>query len=395
MNQLIIRKRKKHMNILIAPDSFKDSLSAMEVCNNIEKGIIRVFPQAKIKKIPLADGGEGTVDALVQATNGKKIQATVHDPLFRKITATYGILGDEKTAVIEMAAASGIELLNEMERNPWITSTLGTGELMKDALDKGCRKFIVGIGGSATNDGGTGMAVALGARFIDTSGNEMAGTGENLGKINKIDLNNLDSRINECSISVACDVTNPLYGQQGAACVYSPQKGADTKMVKKLDQNLQHFGQLIEKQLRKKVSLMPGAGAAGGLGAGLHAFLNATLEPGFKIIKNTLNLDDIMPWADVIITGEGKIDNQTRFGKTPHGVAMVAKQKKIPVIALAGTLGDGYEELYKHHFHAIFSILDKPMQLNEALENAPKLLEQTTETIMRMFNLTITGKKKP
>ena len=381
------------MNILIAPDSFKDSLSAMEVCNNIEKGIVRVFPHAEIRKIPLADGGEGTVDALVQATKGKKIHAVVHDPLFREITATYGILGDEKTAVIEMAAASGIELLSEKERNPWITSTLGTGELIQDALNNGCRKFIIGIGGSATNDGGTGMAVALGARFVDVSGNDMKGTGENLGKINKIDLNNLDSRINECSISVACDVTNPLYGNQGAAYIYSPQKGADEKMVEKLDQNLQHFGQLIEKQIGKEISLMPGAGAAGGLGAGLHAFLNATLEPGFKIIKNTLKLDDIMPWADIVITGEGKIDNQTRFGKTPHGVAMVAKQKKIPVIALAGTLGDGYEELYNHHFHAIFSILDKPMKLDDALKNAPKLLEQTAESIMRMIDIT-TGKKK-
>ncbi len=382
------------MNILIAPDSFKDSLSAMDVCNNIEKGIIRALPQAKIKKIPLADGGEGTVDALVQATGGKKIQAKVHDPLFREITAIYGILSDGKTAVIEMAAASGIELLSKNERNPWISSTLGTGELIKDALDKGCRKFIVGIGGSATNDAGTGMALALGARFLDASGNEMAGTGENLGKITKIDLENLDSRIHDCSISVACDVTNPLHGLNGAAHVYSPQKGANTNMVEKLDQNLQYFGELIEKQLGKRVSMMPGAGAAGGLGAGLNAFLNATLEPGFQIIKNTLKLDDIIPWADVVITGEGKIDNQTRFGKTPHGVAMVAKQVKIPVIALAGTLGDGYEELYHHHFHAIFSIIDKPMQLNDALKNAPKLLEQSAETIMRMYNLAISDKKK-
>lgn len=372
------------MNILIAPDSFKDSLTAMEVCNYIEKGIRHVLHDANIKKLPLADGGEGTVDTLVDATNGKKVRTVVHDPLFRKIYATYGILGDGQTAVIEMAAASGIELLKEKERNPWITSTIGTGELIKDALNKGCRKFIIGIGGSATNDGGTGMAIALGGKFLNSQGEEIKGTGGELGNIHDIILNELDSRVFESEILVACDVTNPLFGKDGAAHVYSPQKGADQTMVKKLDQNLQHFSDIIKQQLHKNIAEMPGAGAAGGLGAGLHAFLNAKLEPGFKIIKNTLHLEDIMPWADIVITGEGKMDSQTRFGKTPHGVAMTAKQANKPVFAIAGTLGEGYEELYNHHFQAIFSIIDKPMKLSEALQNAPTLIEKCLENLMRM-----------
>jgi glycerate kinase len=373
------------MNILIAPDSFKDSLSAVEVCDAVEAGILNVFPQSQIKKIPLADGGEGTVDALVHATNGSKIQVPVHDPLFRQTTATYGILGDGKTAVIEMAAASGIELLKEDERNPWETTTLGTGELIKNALDKGCRRFIIGIGGSATNDGGTGMAVALGANLYDDQKNLLKGTGGTLHEIKNIDLASLDKRIRESEILVACDVNNPLYGTDGAAVVYGPQKGANPNMVENLDKNLRHLGMLFKDQLNQDVADTPGAGAAGGLGAGLKAILRAELKPGFDIINETLNLQAEVTWADIVITGEGKIDRQTKFGKTPHGVAMVAKTTNKPVIAIAGTLGDGYEELYDHHFHAIFSIIDKPMNLSEALKNAPKLIQNNIKAIMSLF----------
>jgi glycerate kinase len=376
------------MNILIAPDSFKDCLSSKNVAQNIEKGIRRIMPGANIKILPMADGGEGTVEALVAATGGKIIKADVYDPLMRKIKSFFGILGDKKTAVIEMATASGIELLKKNERNPWITTTYGTGELIRHALDKRCEKIVIGIGGSATNDAGVGMTQALGAKFLDLQGKQIGYGGGMLNKISEIDLTSLDSRIKGSQILVACDVDNPLYGPEGAAFVYSSQKGADTQMVKKLDENLRHFADKIKEVLDIDIQNVKGSGAAGGLGAGLKVFLNAQLKPGFEIIKNIVKLEKEIARADIIITGEGKIDYQTQFGKTPFGVAQVAAKLSKPVIAIAGALGERAEELYAKGFDYIVPIADKPMDIEYAIKNAGILIQNAAERTFRLIQLT-------
>lgn len=375
------------MKILIAPDSFKDSLSAKKVAEAIRRGILPELSEAEIKILPMADGGEGTVEALVDATQGKIIDVFVEDALRRRIKAKYGLLGDGQTAIIEMAAASGIELLKPEERNPWKTTTIGTGQLIRNALDKGCRRIIIGIGGSATNDGGVGMSIALGAKFIDNSGNEKGIGGGELSEIVNIDLSGLDKRINQTEFLVACDVSNPLTGVKGASCVYAPQKGADKEMVDKLDKNLKHLAKIINDQLKKDIEDIPGAGAAGGLGAGLMAFLDAKLLKGFEIVRHETKLDSSVDWADLVITGEGKVDVQTQYGKTPMGVTGVAKKYNKPVIAIAGTLGEGYQELYPLGFDAIFSIIDKPMELREALINASYLIERCARSAIRLYLL--------
>lgn len=372
------------MKILIAPDKFKGSLSAFEVADNIEKGILKVFPKAIVVKVPMADGGEGTVESLVDATGGKIIKTNVKDPLFRDIESFYGILGDGKTAVIEMAAASGLYLLKDYERNPMITTTYGTGQLIKDALDKGCRKFIIAIGGSATNDGGTGMATALGVKFYDKDGREIGLGGGELSKIYSIDTSNLDERLKECEFIVACDVANPLIGENGASRVYAPQKGATKEMVEVLDKNLEHYGKLLEKYFNKKIIDVPGSGAAGGLGAGLMAFLNAQLKSGIEIIIETLKLEEKIKEADIVISGEGKIDFQTAFGKTISGIAKLCKKHNKPLIVIAGTVED-IEKLYEIGVSSVFSTMEKPMFLEDAIKNAPTLLEKSAERIFRLI----------
>jgi len=372
------------MKILIAPDKFKGSLSAFEVADNIEKGILKVFPKAIVVKVPMADGGEGTVESLVDATGGKIIKTNVKDPLFRDIESFYGILGDGKTAVIEMAAASGLYLLKDYERNPMITTTYGTGQLIKDALDRGCRRFIIAIGGSATNDGGTGMATALGVKFYDKDGREIGLGGGELSKIYSIDTSNLDERLKECEFIVACDVANPLIGENGASRVYGPQKGATKEMVEVLDKNLEHYGKLLEKYFNKKIIDVPGSGAAGGLGAGLMAFLNAQLKNGIEIIIETLKLEEKIKEADIVISGEGKIDFQTAFGKTISGIAKLCKKHNKPLIVIAGTVED-IENLYEIGVSSIFSIVEKPMSLEDAIKNAPTLLEKSAERIFRLI----------
>jgi glycerate kinase len=373
------------MKILIAPDSFKDSLSSVEVANAIERGLKTAFKGFLIKKVPVADGGEGTVDSIINATGGKFVENKVHDPLMRLIKAKWGISGNSGTAIIEMAAASGIELLKMNERNPWVTTTYGTGELIKHALDNNCRKFIIGIGGSATNDGGVGMAMALGTRFLDKNGEIIGYGGGALSEINSIDLSGLDSRAGESEFIIACDVNNPLYGPTGASHVYAKQKGAAEEMRYNLDDNLLHYANVIKKSIGKDVSGIPGSGAAGGLGAGFLAFLNSHLESGFGIVKNEVGLEEHCKWADVVITGEGKIDEQTKFGKTPKGVADVAKMFNKKVIAIGGTLGKNYTELYNCGFDAIFSIMDKPMTLDAALKDSGKLIENLGITIGNML----------
>lgn len=378
------------MNILIAPDSFKDCLSSKKVAQNIQKGIRRILPEANIKILPVADGGEGTVEALVDATGGKIIKVDVHDPLMRKIESFIGILGDKKTAVIEMAAASGIELLKEDERNPWITTTYGTGELIRHALDKGCSKLVIGIGGSATTDAGVGMAQALGGKFLDSQGKQISYGGGFLNEISEIDLTNLDKRIKGSRILVACDVDNPLYGLEGAAFVYSPQKGADKQMVNKLDKNLRHFARKVQEVLGINIQNIKGSGAAGGLGAGLMVFLKAQLRPGFEIIKDIVKLEKEINKADIVITGEGRIDYQTQFGKAPYGVAQVASKFNKPLIAIAGSLGERYEELHAKGFDYIIPVTDKSGDMEYAMKNADILIQNAAE---RAFKLILSTKK--
>ncbi|MEG0773934.1 glycerate kinase [Clostridium sp.] len=371
------------MKIVIAPDSFKGSLTASEVADAIERGISKVNDNIYIEKVPMADGGEGTVQSLVDATGGKIVSTVVFNPLMEEISSFYGILGDNKTAVIEMSAASGLPLLSKEEKNPLITTTFGTGELFLHALEEGCRNFIIGIGGSATNDGGFGMMKALGIKFLDIKGEDIGFGGGALEKLYSIDISGIDGRIKECSITVACDVDNPLCGPQGASAIFGPQKGATEEMIKILDNNLKLYSEIIEKQLGVSMATIPGAGAAGGLGGGLLAFLNAKLKRGIDIVIETTKLEEYVHDADLVITGEGSIDYQTQYGKTPFGVASVAQKYDVPVIALAGGIGKEANTLYKKGFDSIFSIVDKPMTLEEAIENGEQLLEDASERILR------------
>jgi len=377
------------MNILIAPDSFKDCMSAWEVAIALGRGIKKILPDSVLVMVPMADGGEGTVESVIDATGGKRIEIPVMDPLMRKISSFYGITGDGLTAVIEMAAASGLELLEPEERDPWITSTYGTGQLIANALDQGCKKIILGIGGSATNDCGAGMAEALGVEFFGKFGKLTARGGGALGEVESVRLEGLDSRIAGTTFVVACDVNNPLTGPRGASAIYGPQKGADGAMVEKLDRNLTHFAGVIENQFGKEISQIPGSGAAGGLGAGMIAFLDATLMKGFRLIAELTGLEERIRQADLLITGEGKMDAQTLFGKTPFGVAQLAKKHGIPVIGVAGTLEEDAGELYTEGFDLLLSIQEKPGDLSQALSSAEPMLERTGERIARLISLRI------
>lgn len=373
------------MKVVIAADSFKGSLTAGEVSENIAKGIKKVFENAEILSIPMADGGEGTVCALVESTGGEVVRTRVKGPLMQEVDAFYGILGDGATAVIEMAAASGLPLLREEERNPMKTTTYGTGELIRHALDKGCRRIIIGIGGSATNDGGAGMIKALGARLLDIDGKEVKADGGSLGKLHAIDLSGMDGRLRECRIVAACDVDNPLTGPRGASRVFGPQKGAGEEMVELLDRNLEHYAEIVLKHTGVAIKDYPGAGAAGGLGGGLLAFLGAELKRGVDIVIEAAGLEERLAGADIVITGEGRMDYQTQFGKAPYGVAQAAAKYRIPVIAVVGSVGHDAEVLYGMGFSGIFSIIDRPMTLEEAVLESPGLLQKTSESIMRMF----------
>jgi glycerate kinase len=372
------------MKIVIAPDSFKGSLTALQVAEAIEVGLRRVFPDAAIEKVPMADGGEGTVQSLVDATSGQILTAQVLDPLGNSINAQYGVLGDGVTAVIEMAAASGLTLVPLDKRDPRVTTTYGTGELIRAALAHGCRKLIIGIGGSATNDGGAGMAQALGAKLLTASGEQIEQGGGSLATLNSIDLSELDSRIAETETIVACDVNNPLTGKQGASHVYGPQKGATPEMIRVLDANLVHFDKIVQRDLSKSVGNVPGAGAAGGLGAGLMAFLDASLKSGIEIVTEATQLSKRFAGADLVITGEGQINFQTVFGKTPVGVAQVAKTHNIPVIAIAGSIADDSDGVYDAGIDAMIDIVPEPMPLETAIENATALTEIAAERAGRL-----------
>lgn len=371
---------------VVAPDSFKESMTAKEVCNAMERGIKQANPAAEVIKVPMADGGEGTVDSLVDATNGQRVTVEVTGPLGNKISAYYGILGNGTTAVIEMAKASGLEIVEKEKRNPMITTTFGTGELIRDALDHDVKEIIIGLGGSSTNDGGSGMAQALGAKLLDQNNHQISFGGGNLDKLDRIDISNLDSRLQDVKIILASDVTNPLIGKDGASRVFGPQKGATPEMVEKLENNLQHYAKIIKRDLNKDVASVSGAGAAGGLGAGLMAFTTCKMRQGVDIAIEVTKLEEKVKSADYVFTGEGGTDFQTKFGKTPYGVAKLGKKYHKPVISLAGYLGEGIDSLYSEGFTAIFGIIPGACDLSTALKNGPSNVARTTENIVRLLN---------
>lgn len=378
------------MKIVLAPDSFKESMTAKEACEAIEKGLRKVIDNLECVHVPMADGGEGTTQSLVDATGGKFYTVEVTGPLGERKEAIFGILGDEKTAILEMAEASGLEILPREKRDATITTTYGTGELIKAALDKGVETILIGIGGSATNDGGAGMVQALGGKLLDRVGNEIGFGGGELAKLEKIDIANLDKRLKDVKIIVACDVQNPLTGPTGASHVFGRQKGANEEQREQLDKNLKHYAEIIRRDLGKDVETIPGAGAAGGLGAGLMAFLSAELRKGIDIVIEYSKLEDKIQGADYVITGEGSIDGQTRFGKTPYGVAKVAKKYDIPVIALAGNVGKDIDVLYDYGFTAIFSILPRVETLEKAINNGKENIQYISENLGRVLNLSRT-----
>ena len=372
------------MKVVIAPDSYKGCLSALEVAKAMERGVLSVFPSAEVRKIPIADGGEGTVAALVTATNGQLRQTEVTDPLGNKIIAHWGVLGDGRTAVIEMAAASGLPLVPKEKRDPRVTTTNGTGELIKAALADGLAKIIIGIGGSATNDGGTGMARALGVRFLDAAGQEVAAGGGSLAEICQIDTTGLDPRLKNTEIVVACDVDNPLCGTRGASAVFGPQKGATPEMVQQLDAGLAKYASCARQATGRDVAEKAGAGAAGGLGAGLMFFTPAQLKPGVEIVLDAVGFSDIVRDADFVITGEGRTDFQTAFGKAPVGVAKVAKTHGAPVFCISGGLGEGADDVLAQGIDAVMSICDRPLSLEECMAAGAQLIEPAAARLSRI-----------
>lgn len=372
---------------LCAPDSFKESLTAMEAARAMAQGIENADHDAEVRCLPMADGGEGTARALVDATGGSMRAVPVHDPLGRPVEGHFGLLADGTTAVVETAEASGLALLEAKERNPLIASSYGTGELMLAAVRSGAKRIIVGLGGSATNDAGAGLLQALGVRLLDKNGNDLAHGGAALANLTTIDISTMDPALKNVAITAACDVTNPLTGPTGASAVFGPQKGASQADVATLDAALAHFAQVIESQLGVAVNDVPGAGAAGGIGAALKGFLNAEFRPGIAVVIEQSGLDAAAQWADVVFTGEGSIDFQTKFGKTPAGVAETAKRHGKPVIAVAGHIGTGIDELHEVGIDAVFGIAPGAASLSELLADAAANVTRTTEQIVRTLQL--------
>ncbi len=373
------------MNILIACDSFKDALPALEVCRTIARGMRQGWPDAQLTPFPLADGGEGTAQILTYHSGGEMVTKTVQGPLFQPVEAAYGLSGDGKTAFMEMAAAAGLQLLRQEERNPLKTTTYGLGELILDALSRGAAHILLGIGGSATNDAGLGMATALGYRFLDEQGEGVLPIGGNLSKIRHIDRSRARFQPGEIAVEVLCDVRNPLYGSQGAAQVYAPQKGADEEAVWQLDTGLQHFAGLLEESFGQDFAQQPGAGAAGGLGAGAMAFLGAALKPGIETVMAATCFEEQLRQAQLVITGEGKLDAQTLQGKLIQGIARQAGALGVPVIALCGTLLASPAEIGALGLQAAFSIQTRPASLSEALAATAENLEQAAFNLARVL----------
>lgn len=375
------------MKILIASDSYKHCLSSKEVGECLREGIMEKMPETTVVIVPIADGGEGTVDALVDLAGGEKVSVSVHGPMMKETTAQFGLIDNGRTAVMEMSAASGIELLKDEELDPLKTTTFGTGEMILDALDRGCDKIVIGLGGSATNDGGAGMLEALGIKLLDKDGNSIPKGGGGLSALEEIDASGLDERLKDTEIVLASDVDNTLTGDDGATRVYGPQKGAGKDEIEKLEKNIIRFADLTEKITGKDLRDEPGAGAAGGIGFGFMTYLDAQMRNGFRLISEMTGLEEEVKKCNLVITGEGKIDRQTQFGKTPYGVAQVAKKHNKPVIAVSGTLGEGYEVLYEKGFDALFSIADRPMSLQDSMKNAGKLLKSTGKSLAGLIQV--------
>lgn len=375
------------MKVLIAMDSFKGSISSDDGSKAIALGIRDVYSDAEIIALPLADGGEGTVEALVKATGGKSIKKEVTGPLKEKIDAVYGILGDKKTAVIEVAAACGLPLVPSDKRNPAVATTYGVGELIRDAIDKGCREFVIGLGGSATNDAGVGMLQALGFIFLNPYNEEVGLGGQELSNIRKIDLSSVIPELKDCTFKVACDVNNPLYGPKGAAHIFGPQKGATAEMIKELDKGLENFAQIVLQELGRDIQNIAGAGAAGGLGAAFAGLLHAHLQSGIELVLEIIEMEQNMQGVDFVITGEGKMDGQTSMGKAPLGVAQLAKKHEIPVLALAGCITEETALLNELGITSYFSIVNAPMTLEEAMDSTVTSdnLRTTTKQIFRLI----------
>lgn len=375
------------MKVVIASDSYKESLKAIEVCEAIERGFRAIFPNAKYVKIPIGDGGEGTVESLVDATGGRIISISVTGPLRESVQAFYGVSKDKKTAFIEMAAASGLQHVPVEKRNPLITTTKGTGELILHALNQGAEYIILGLGGSATNDGGAGMLAALGVRFINDKGEVIDPSGGTLHSIVAIDFSQMDPRLKGVKIEAACDVDNPLVGMQGASFVFGRQKGANVEMMKELDENLKHYANILKRYVSSDISEIPGAGAAGGMGAAVISVLKGDLRKGIEIVLDYTNFDKHIEDADLIITGEGRIDEQTAYGKAPVGVAGRAKRFSVPVIAIGGSVSSDYSAVYEKGIDAVFSITTRPMTLEEAYRVAEENIEMTTKNIATVWKI--------
>jgi glycerate kinase len=371
------------MKIIVATDSFKGSLSSLEVAEAVDTGIKAVYPECEVVRIPVADGGEGTVEALVWATGGQIREVEVFDPLMQSCYARYGILGDQETAVIEMSAASGLPLVPKDRRNPMLTTTYGTGQLIADALGKGCTRFVLGIGGSATNDAGTGMLQALGYLFTDADGRKLARGGQILEKIANIDASARNPLLDKAEFKVACDVDNVFFGERGAAYVFAPQKGADGRMVRELDRGLRHFADVVKIKLNKDIAFVPGSGAAGGMGGGLLAFLDAHLQPGIDLVLETLHFDEILSGADLVITGEGRMDRQTAMGKAPKGITDTARKQGIPVIAITGNV-ENAGIINTMGISGVFSVTPGPMSLDEAMKPSAARYH-ISETVKQIF----------
>ena len=373
------------MRVVIAPDKFKGSLTALEAAEAMARGLSRVDPCSKIDRVPMADGGEGTVAALVAATGGSYRTVTVTGPLGEPVAASFGLLGDGRTAALEMASASGLWLVPPALRDPLRATTRGTGQLLLAALEAGARRVIVGIGGSATNDGGAGLGQVLGFRLLDTQGRELGPGGGELDRLARIERTGQAAGLGSATIAVACDVTNPLCGPQGASAVYGPQKGATPEMVERLDRNLAHFADIVERDLDVAVRDIPGSGAAGGLGGGLVAFAGGRLEGGVNLVIEAVNLRERLHSADLCLTGEGALDGQSAFGKTAVGVARLAHSLGCPTLAIAGSIGPGAEAVLEQGIDAYFSICPGPVHIDEAIERASELLENATAQAARAF----------
>ena len=375
------------MKIVIAPDSFKDSLSAQGVADAIALGLGQVWPDAQLVKCPMADGGEGTVESVLAACDGQLRRTNVRGPLGTTVDAAWGWLPQSLTAIIEMAEASGLQLVPPAQRDACISSTFGTGELIRAALDAGAQRVILAIGGSATNDGGSGAMQALGVKWLDTQGEPLAPGGLALAQLARIDLSDIDPRLARVRFDIAADVNNPLCGPHGASAIFGPQKGATPEQVEQLDRALGHFAELCAQVLNKDVRDEPGSGAAGGLGFGAKAFLGAQFKAGVEVVAELVGLAEAVKDADLVITGEGRFDAQTLRGKTPFGVARIARQHGVPVIVIAGTLGEGYQALYEHGIDAAFALASGPMTLEQACTEAPRLLCERASDIARVWQI--------